>query len=109
LVDTCKLKLIECSDDDCYFEKARFEMDVSLCSKIMDVDKVSKCNLLIIRSQILQNAVLKDEIKICTEFSDLSDVEFCYDNYYISKRFNENDVEFCEMIKNEVIKNECEK
>ena len=109
LIDGCKLRLSICNDDDCYLKKARFERDEQLCYNIVNNDSRVTCTTAIKISSIKQRAVLEDNISICMEFESEEMVEFCYDNYYIAKRFNENNLEFCSKIKNEVIRNECVK
>ena len=107
--DTCILKNTVCvaGDDGCFFEKARFEMDERLCYEIVDEDKKLLCTSSIGISSIKQRAVIEDNLSICDEFGDVAMIEFCQDNYYIAKRFNEDNLEFCSQIKNEVIKDEC--
>ena len=54
-----------------------------------------------------ENAILKDNSSICEQFDNLKSIEHCKDNYYFAKRFNENDLSYCDKIISEVIKNEC--
>jgi hypothetical protein len=109
LIESCKLELIECNDDACYFDKARYKMDEQLCFNIDDEDQSAGCSASIKISDIKQRAVLEDDIQICEEFENLETINFCRDNYYIASasRYNKDDLSFCNSILNEVIKNEC--
>lgn len=107
LIESCKLELINCNDDDCYFDKARYKMDEKLCFNIENETKIAGCSASIKISEIKQRAVLEDDIHICDEFETAETINFCKDNYYIANRFNKNDLSFCDNILNEVIKNEC--
>ena len=108
LVETCQIKLCECSDDQCFFDKARLDMNESLCYNISDDSLRASCSSSITRSEIMESAVLKDDISLCSELEG-SSFERCRDNYYFAKRFNEDNIKYCESIKNEKLKSECEK
>jgi hypothetical protein len=107
LIEVCKVKLSDCQDDECKFKKARLEMDTQACYNITDENLRAGCTASIKRSKLLESAVLEDTISLCLNFEDESGIERCRDNYYIAKRFNENNKEFCSYIVNEKIKDEC--
>lgn len=108
LIESCKLELVKCNDDDdCYFDKARYEKDTQLCFNIKDETKLAGCSASIKISEIRQRAVLEDNVEICTEFETDETINFCQDNFYIANRYNKNDLSFCDNILNEVIRNEC--
>lgn len=107
LIESCKLRLSVCENDSCFFEKARFEKDESLCFKIVDSNLVASCILDIKRNLIFQKSVLEDNIDICQDFEDEANINFCRDNYYLSKRHNLGDFSYCEHILLEELKNAC--
>lgn len=107
LIEVCKIKLVQCNTDDCYFEQARFNSDETLCFNISDENLKAGCTLDIKRNQLLENALLSNNLKLCDSFEDQANINHCRDNYYIAKRFNEDNPSYCQFILNEVIKNEC--
>jgi hypothetical protein len=107
LVEVCKIKLGNCSDDNCFEIKAKMENDEKLCFKIKDPDLRAGCSLDLKRNSMLEGAVLEDDISVCERFEDVANRDFCRDNYYLAKRFNHNDLSYCSQIKLEALKNEC--
>ena len=108
-IESCKFKLINCSDDDCYFKKARYELNSRLCFNIVDENKRIACTSLIKISKIKYLAVSKNNISICNDFDEIENVNNCKDNFYFTSRYNYNNLSYCNYIQNEVMKNECEK
>lgn len=52
------------------------------------------------------SAVL-DDVSECDLLDDDLSVKHCRDNYYFAKRFNTDNLSFCDKIVNEVLRNEC--
>ena len=78
--------------------------------EVDDIKNESKkvlCSSLIKVSNIKESAVLEDNISRCLDFESDVMVLRCEDNFYLAKRFNEDDFSVCENIVDEVLKNEC--
>ena len=65
------------------------------------------CSAAIKRTKILENAILNNNISNCDIFEDTENIQFCYDNFYLGKRYNEDNQEYCEKIINLELKEEC--
>jgi hypothetical protein len=94
-------------DNSCFNSKAINNQDESLCFNIEDENIMLACTYSIKKTQILERTVFADDIDLCNNFEEAEEIAFCNDNYYIAKRFNENDLSYCSNIVDEVIKNEC--
>ncbi len=105
----CQIDARDCSKegDECYYAKAQTYQDETMCFNIEDETRVAACTATIQRSQMLEDVVLSDDLTLCDKFEDQANIDFCEDNYYIAKRFNEDDLKYCDNIKNDLIKNEC--
>lgn len=107
LIESCELRLIGCTDDDCFFDKARFERDEKFCFNIEDDVQRAGCSAAITRDNILESVVINDNLSLCNKFEDEPNIKFCKDNYYYAKSHNSNNLSFCESILNEVVKDAC--
>lgn len=107
LSDSCVLLLSDCLDDSCYFNKARFSLNESLCFEISDESLSSSCSLDVKLNTLLEQSILEDDIDICLDFEDLSNQNYCRDNFYLAQRFNNNDLSYCNLIFSEEMQNVC--
>ena len=105
--DSCILLLSDCFDDSCYFDKARFSLNESLCFEISDESLSSSCSLDVKLNTLLERSILEDNLDLCLDFEDLSNQEYCRDNFYLAQRFNNNDLSYCNLIVSEDMQNVC--
>lgn len=105
--ELCKLKLTNCTDNDCLLKKARIESNVTMCYNITNETKRIACSSSITFFGTRKDAVLENNISICEKFDDNVLVTSCRDNFYRAKRINSNDLSMCENIINEDIKTKC--
>jgi len=108
LKNSCETELLDlCVQDECFFEKAGRLNDESVCFDIKDESKRVMCSSLIKVSNIKEDAVLSGNISRCLDFENDVMILRCEDNFYLAKRFNEDDFSVCDNIVDEVLKNEC--
>lgn len=107
----CLLNLKDCEvlGDGCYADKALFYQNEEICSEIINESILDECINSIKETQILVDVMINDDIELCSNFGSNEKIQFCRDNYYNVKRFNEGDKKYCEFINNETVRAECEK
>ncbi len=103
----CIIKNQECFDDQCYFEKANANQEERICFEIENEDLRAACSSQIIRNDIIERSILESNIEICEEFSFEDSIQHCRDNYNFILALTNDDKSFCEIIVDEVMKNEC--
>lgn len=104
---SCELKKEKCNSNECHLEKALFFKNEQECFEITDELTRASCSLVIIETKIFEKSVIENNVELCDELNSISRVENCYDNYYLSLKYNKDDMSSCNLIKNEVLRNEC--
>ncbi|MCB9370698.1 hypothetical protein H6501_03815 [Candidatus Woesearchaeota archaeon] len=100
---------LACESDECKFDWARENQNVSLCFDIVDETLRASCSASITRFKIIEESVLSDNISACDSFEDESSHQYCRDNYYFVGSVNKGDKSLCSFIVSEEMRNECEK
>lgn len=94
-----KLKEAQCANetdkDDCYYELAKDELNISYCSKIVNNDLKDGCYYYI--------AVLRKDSSLCTNVLTISRIDSCYHDI---GRLNE-DIDDCNKVTNQNMKIGC--
>ncbi|MCB9371082.1 hypothetical protein H6501_05775 [Candidatus Woesearchaeota archaeon] len=98
---------LACESDECRFDWARENQNVSLCFDIGDETLRAACSASITQSLVFESSVQNNDSAVCDSLSDISLVQNCRDNYYYVSALNQNDSSFCSFIENEVMKNDC--
>jgi len=106
LKENCLIKYKVCENDECYFEKAKANNDLSECENIIDEEQKIICNAVTNHDKIFQEAVLYNDIKICDQIQ-IEYKEQCRNNFYYANSINFNDKSLCLNISVEEFKNEC--
>ncbi len=107
LIDTCKLKLSNCLDDKCNYNKALANNNENECFNIEDQSLLLDCTYELKKVSVLQTAVVSRNISLCIDSFYEDDRTSCKNNYYYSLSKLDNDKAYCNNISLEVLKNEC--
>jgi hypothetical protein len=103
----CEFKLNQCIDDSCLYDKAVSEKSIQNCYEIIDDTLRTQCTSEVYRSSLFQEAVLTDSITVCDTILDDVTLQRCRDNYYFASSVNKNNLDLCESIIQEDLKNLC--
>lgn len=106
-VDKCIVENRICEDDRCYYDKAMIFADEDYCMQIEKESLKLACGATLSRSERYERSVVTDDITVCEEFEDEAGVTRCYDNYYLAKSRNNDDMSYCSNIVDSAIKEEC--
>lgn len=107
LKEICKLRNKKCIDDSCFYQKARLDLNLTLCEKIINNTLMAGCMAAIKYDTIYQDSVIENNVSKCSIFDDEENQLACRDNYYYVNSVNKNNNSFCENISDEVLRNEC--
>ena len=105
--ESCEIKYSICDSDKCFYDKALVSLDETLCENISDFDLKNQCVININHNKIFQDAVIENNIDNCEKLLEKETVNACKDNFYYVQAFNLGDNSLCDMISEEVYKNEC--
>ncbi|MCB9371080.1 hypothetical protein H6501_05765 [Candidatus Woesearchaeota archaeon] len=100
---------LACGSDECRFDWARENQNVSLCFDIGNETLRAACSASITHFKIIEDSVLSDNISVCDSFEEVSAVQNCRDNYYFVSSVNKDDMGLCSFIVSEEMRNECNK
>lgn len=103
----CILKTKMCTTDDCYYNQARLTRNESNCFNIKEVNLRVTCTSSISYDDIIQLAVVNNDITLCEKLEASEVIRGCKDNYNYVKAINTKDKNLCENIENIEVKNEC--
>jgi len=103
----CRLKLSKCIDDDCFLKQGIYLRNEDLCFKIKNIDKKVECSTAVKISKIFEDSILENNITKCDLFEEEVNKQFCKDNFYLSQKYNSGNLDNCNKINSEVMRNEC--
>lgn len=104
----CKIDLVECDNDDCFYGKAVADLNPQLCYEIEDEAKRNGCGASIERTVIISDSLNNNDIEECSRFTDGKMEAFCRDNFYLANVINgKAEIDSCENIIDEGMKNDC--
>lgn len=91
-------------------DKAINEKNISLCDKIVVIDKKTQCRTSlwkILWEDFLREAIEKNDLNICNKITDNMLKITCSDNIYMKKAYSEKNIWWCDKLQNESNKSQC--
>ena len=98
-----------CSDDGCLLDDALQSNDLKLCDVIGNQETSILCRNVILRNTLFAQSIEQNNAEICNQFGNKTLADECSDNFYFSKRLDENDLSYCLNIIDEETKEDCTK
>jgi hypothetical protein len=98
-----------CSDDGCLLSDALQNNDLELCDVLENQKTSSLCKNVILRNVLFAQSIEENNPEVCNQFKNKTLATECNDNFYFSKRLDENDFSYCHSIIDDKRKEDCSK